>query len=163
MLLLILGGIVIIEELTYSPLTENNFKNLFPNYDNSAKKKCSVDFIGISLHGELFDIFIYELTDMTIDSCYPSIKDSWTNITASDELIISAWQRIPIDSLTFIRCKDIFDLGNYRGNRCCASFVSELSTPINFYSYLYVNELEYYFCLYCPDKHYMYYVRKKGW
>lgn len=161
--LLISGCIVVVEELTYSPLTENDFKNLFPNYDNSAKKKCDVDFIGLSLHGELFDIFTYELTDVTIDSSYPSINDSWTNITQSNELVISAWQRIPIDSLTLVRCKDIFDLGNYRGNRCCSSFVSELSNSINFYSYLYVNELEYYFCLYCPEKHYLYYVRKKGW
>lgn len=160
--LLISGCIVVVEELTYSPLTENDFKNLFPNYDNSAKKKCNVDFIGLSLHGELFDIFTYELTDVTIDSSYPSINDSWTNITASDELVISAWKRIPVDSLTLIRCKDIFDLGNYRGNKCCSSFVSELSNSINFYSYVYVNELEYYFCLYCPNKHYLYYVRKRG-
>ena len=47
--LLISGCIVVVEELTYSPLTENDFKNLFPNYDNSAKKKCDVDFIGLSL------------------------------------------------------------------------------------------------------------------
>ena len=145
--LLILGCVVVVEELTYSPLTENDFKNLFPNYDNSAKKKCDVDFIGLSLHGELFDIFTYELSDVTIDNSYPSINDSWTNITASDELVVSVWKRIPIDSLTLIRCKDIFDLGNHRGKRCCSSFVSELSNPINFYSYVYVNELEYYFYL----------------
>ena len=161
--LLILGCVVVVEELTYSPLTENDFKNLFPNYDNSAKKKCDVDFIGLSLHGELFDIFTYELSDVAIDNSYPSINDSWTNITASDELVVSVWKRIPIDSLTLIRCKDIFDLGNHRGKRCCSSFVSELSNPINFYSYVYVNELEYYFYLYCPDKHYLYYVRKRGW
>lgn len=93
--------------------------------DNS-EKKCDVDFIGLSLHGELFDIFTYELSDVTIDNSYPSINDSWTNITASDELVVSVWKRIPIDSLTLIRCKDIFDLGNHRGKRCCSSFVSEL-------------------------------------
>lgn len=154
---------VVVKELTYSPLTKANFNNLFPDYDNSAKKKCEVDLIGFSLHGELFDIFKYELNDMTIDSCYPSIKDNWTNIAVSEECVVSAWQRIPIDSVTFCRCKDVFCLESYGGKRCCVSFVSELSNPTNFYSCLYVNELEYYFFLYCPDKHYLYYVRKNGW
>ena len=67
--LLILGCIIVVKELTYSPLTEINFKNLFPNYDNSAKKKCDVDFIGLSLHGELFDIFTYHFVNI-IKICF---------------------------------------------------------------------------------------------
>ena len=54
-------------------------------------------------------------------------------------------------------------MDNYRAHKCCELFISELSNPMNYYSYLYVNELEYYFCLYCPNRRYLYYVRKKGW
>ena len=163
MLLLSLGGGIFVKELTYNPLTEKDFNNVFPNYDNSAKKECSVDFIGLSSHGELFDIYKYKLNDMTIDFRYPDIKGSWSNATVSDNIVVSTWEKIPVDSLTSVRCKDIFDMGNYRAHKCCNLFVQELSNPQNYYSYVYVNELEYYFLLYCPDKHDLYYVRKKGW
>lgn len=163
MLFLFFGSYIVVNELTFSPLKEKDFYNLFPNYDNSAKKKCCVDFMGLSLHGELFDVYKYELNNMTIDSRYPNIKDVWSNITVSEGLVVSTWKILPIDSLTSIRCKDIFDMGNYRAHKCCNSFVPELSNTINYYSYVYINELEYYFCLYCPDKHCLYYVRKKGW
>ena len=160
MLLLTLGFYVVVKELTYSPLTEKDFNKLFLNY-NSAKKKCSVDFIGLSLHGELFDIFKYELNNVIVDSLYPIIKDSWSNI--SGEYIVTKWKKIPMDSTAYSRCEDIIDLGNYSEQKCSSSFASELSNPMNYYCYIYVNELEYYFCLYCPRKHYLYYVRKKGW
>lgn len=162
-LLLISGGYLIFEEITYSPLTEKDFKNLFPNYDGSAKKKCSVDFIGLNLHGDLFDISVYELNSMVVDTRYPNIKNSWNDITLPDEMRISSWQKIPIDSLTYLKCKDVLNMGNYQKHQCCDSFVLELSNPTNYYSYLYINELEYYFYLYCPNKHRLYYVRKKGW
>lgn len=160
-LFLILGGYIIVDYLTYSPLKEQEFKNLFPNYDYSGKIKKSVDFVGLSLHGELFDVFIYKLSKMDINNGYPS-KNKWTNITTSEEFTISIWQKNPIDSLTFAKCKDIFELGN-QSNRVYASFITELSNPANYYSYLYVNALEYYFFLYCPNKQHLYYVRKRGW
>lgn len=162
-LLLLAGSLAFVQEVTYSPLTEKEFKNLFPNYDSGAKKKYSVDFIGLSLHGELFDMFLYELTDMTIDSCHPNIRDDWTSVSMSDGIAVSSWQRIPMDSSTNIRCKDALDLVKNKDDKRYTTFITELSNPLNYYSYLYVNELEYYFFLYCFEKHHLYYVRKRGW
>ena len=38
----------------------------------------------------------------------------------------------------------------------------ELDNPRNYYSYIYINELENYFLLYCVDKGHFYYIRHKG-
>jgi hypothetical protein len=163
--LLLLGvSYIIIKELTYSPLKEKDFKNLFPDYDGNAKKKCHADFIGLSLQGELFDIFIYKLNEITIDFQYPNFKNGWANITMPNgEFVFSKWKKCPVDSLTFFRYKDMLTIKDFSEKKCTYFFNSDLANSMNYYSYLYINELEHYFCLYCPDKNYLYYVRKKGW
>lgn len=164
-ILSILGvSYIVIKELTYTPLTEKDFKNIFPDYDGNAKKKCHVDFIGLSLHGELFDVFIYELNEMTIDLQYPNFKNGLGNITISDDkFVFSQWKKCPLDSLTYFQYKDVLTIEDFSKKTCTYSFNSDLVNSMNYYSYLYVNELECYFFLYCPDKNYLYYVRKKGW
>lgn len=164
--ILLLSGVsyIVIKEATYSPLAEKDFKNLFPDYDGNAKKKCHVDFIGLSLHGELFDVFIYKLNEMTIDFQYPNFKNIWDDITMSnDEFIFSKWEKCPLDSLTFLKYKDMLTIKDYSKEKCTYSFNSDLANSMNYYSYFYVNELEYYFYLYCPGKNYLYYIRKRGW
>lgn len=164
--ILLLSGITYfgVKELTYSPLTEKDFKELFPDYDGNAKKECYVDFIGLSMQGELFDLSTYKLNRVTIDSQYPDFKNGWAPVPmSSDELFFSKWKKCPVDSLTFLRCKDLLTMQDFGKEKCAYSFYSDLADSLNYYSYLYVDGLECYFCLYCPDKNYLYYVRKRGW
>ncbi len=163
-ILLILGVFfIVINELTYNPLKEKDFKNLFPDYDGKAKKKCYVDYIGFNLHGDLFDISVYKLNDMTIDFQYPNFKNGWENInTQDDKLVFSKWKKCPIDSFTSVKF-DILTIEDFSKKKCTYSFNSDLLNSKNYYSYVYINELEQYFCLYCPEKNYLYYVRKNGW
>jgi len=165
-IIILLSGVtyIVIKELTYNPLKEKDFRILFPNYDGKAKKKCHLDFIGLSLHGELFDISLYKLNEMTINFQYPNFKNSYENLTMSnDDFFFSKWKKCPVDSLTFFRIKDILTIEDFSKKKCFSSFISDLENPKNYYSYLYINELEYYFYLFNSNMNYLYFVRKKGW
>ena len=43
------------------------------------------------------------------------------------------------------------------------NFRTILNDTNNYYTYVYINELEYYFFLFNKDKEELYYIRKKGW
>lgn len=153
---------IVINELMFSPLKETDFRNIFPNYDGKAKKKCHVDFIGFSLYGELFDIFIYELNDVTIDFKYP-ISNKKTDNILYDKSFVSKWRKCPLDSLTMYKYYDMLTIEDFSKKKCTYSLDSKLFNSQNYYSCLYINELEHYLYLYCPDDHYLYYIRRRGW
>lgn len=56
----------------------------------------------------------------------------------------------------------LLTMNDLNGQACSSSFYKELDNPRNYYSYIYINELENYFLLYCVDKGYFYYIRYKG-
>lgn len=151
-----------INELLYSPLNKREFKMLFPNYDSNIKKECDIDFIGMSIKGELFDLYQYKSVRGQISSTYPDIIGQWENRELSADVIVPKWKECPPDSITMERCDIIFSSDNYKKHQCSHSFQSELGNDCNYYTYIYFNELEYYFLLYIPDKEKLYYIRKRG-
>lgn len=151
-----------INKLLYSPLSKREFKMLFLNYDRNIKKECDIDFIGMSLKGELFDLYLYKSVRGQISSIYPNILGQWENRELSTDVIVSKWKKCPPDSITMERCDIIFSSDNFKKHQCSRSFQSELGDDGNYYTYIYFNELEYYFLLYIPVKEKLYYIRKRG-
>ena len=86
-------GFFVINELTYSPLKEKDFKVLFSDYNGRVEKKCSIDFLGWSPEGAVFDLYVYEMEKVFIDAIYPDFKSGWKNISVLDGIIFSKWRR----------------------------------------------------------------------
>lgn len=167
--LLILLGIVFfliifffIVEKFYSPLQDDEFKVLFHNYNGKSKKICSVDFFGFNCKGEYFEVYKYKVPNLFIDSTYPKFKNKWENRNITIETKISKWNNCPIDSLTNEKFGFALTVNNFDKYKCISDFNKDIMGKENYYSYIYFNEAEYYFLLYCPKKNFLYYIRLKG-
>jgi len=68
----------------------------------------------------------------------------------------------PLDSSTVKLYKSTLTVNNLDKIECCNSFNTNLSNSKNYYSYIYFNELEQYFLLYCTDKQELFYIRRRG-
>lgn len=161
----LLIGYGIIGEITFTPLEKKDFEVLFPNYNNSAKVSFHKDFIGWS-HGDYFEMFIYQLDNVLIDSSYPKSGKNWEYTTLPDPLIpdaliITKWQKCPFDSLML--SKYDFELEMATSEEVKGEILKQdLIDATNYYSCIYVSELEKYLLLYSPSKKIMYYIRQRG-
>ncbi|WP_394775951.1 hypothetical protein [Flavobacterium sp.] len=151
-----------IQELSFSPLKEKEFKILFPNYNVSGEKKCGIDFLGMNFKGEVFEFYLYKMNNAKVDTSYPKIKNEWENEELDSDAIVLKWKPCPIDSTTIAQYKFALTANNLDDKECSRLFNSDINNPKNYYSYVYFNELEHYFLLYCPDKESLYYIRRKG-
>ena len=161
--ILILGiGFLFINDFTYSPLKDSDFKKLFSDYNNNANKKCSIDFLGWSSEGAVFDLYVYEIKKGSVDTTYPNFKNGWKNINDLDDVVFSKWKKCPMDSLSSSRYNFTLTTEDFSKKECSQSFNNELNNPNSYYSYVYVSELEQYFFMYSPNKERLYYVRRRG-
>jgi len=152
---------LIYTEFSFSPLKENDFKKIFKGYVGNANKSCSKDFLGVSSKGELFEIYLYNTNNAIIDKYFPKINE-WENKEITNESVIGKWMNCPLDSQTIELYKFTLTSNNLDDVKCSNSFSKEISNSKNYYSYIYFNELEQYFLLYCTDKQELYYIRRKG-
>jgi hypothetical protein len=163
---LLLVGIAVVylylKEVSFSPLKEKEFQMLFPNYTGSSKKVCSVDFIGLSSHDELFEFYSYKTGKVSIDTTYPKFVNEWEREELTTATLISKWKSCPIDTVAMKLYEFTLTANNLDEKECLSSFNKELSNPNNYYAYVYFNELEDYFLLYCSESEYLYYIRRKG-
>lgn len=150
----------IYNEITYTPLKKKDFEHLFPNHI-SANVIFHKDFIGWS-HGDYFELFIYRTIGVKIDSGYPIIDKNWERIILPDTTEAIAWSNCPIDSITRLKYEReltwIINCEIKEGK----ALQRELKDGSNYYSYIYVNELQKYFLLYNPSKGILYYIRQNG-
>ncbi len=151
-----------ITEKTYSPLKNEEFKLLFPNYNGKDRKICSVNFLGLNCKGEFFEVYKYKISNVIVDSTYPMFINKWENRNITTGTEISKWKNCPIDSVTKNRFIFAFTVKNFDKYRCIDNFYDDLIDVNNYYSYIYFNEMEYFFLLYCTDKNLLYYIRLKG-
>lgn len=152
---------LIYTEFSFSPLKENDFQKLFKGYIGKAHKYCSKDFLGIGSHSELFEIYLYNITNAKIDKGFPKINE-WENKEISSEAIVGKWKNCPLDTMAMRLFKFTLTSNNLDDVKCSSSFTKDILDPNNYYSYVYFNELEQYFILYCTDKQELYYIRRKG-
>ena len=140
---------------------QNDFQKLFKEYNGSFRKSCSKDFIGISIHGEIFEIYRYKVKGAVIDNDFPRIT-KWENKEIIDEtLYVGKWRNCPLNKETK-ELYDILEVGNFDNAKCCNSFKKELLNPKNYYSYIHFSDRKRYFLLYCTDSQELYYVIIKG-
>lgn len=160
--MLIVASYLIYTEYSFNPLKEDDFKKLFKGYIGKPNMICSKDFIGMSSHGEVFDIYVYSTKNALINKDFPEIKE-WENKKVTNTTVIGKWRNCPIDSQTKAFYEPIFGVENFKNvKECRSSFNEEMINPKNHYSYVYFSEGEEYFLLYCIDKQELYYIRFKG-
>lgn len=145
----------------YSPLNKSDFQKIFKGYTECPKKICSKDFLGISSHGELFEIYIYSAKNVLIDKDFPKITD-WETKKITNDVLVGKWHNCPLDTLSMNLYKFTLTAHDFDDVKCCNSFNKNIVNAKNYYSYIYFNELEQYFLLYCTDKQELYYIRRKG-
>lgn len=147
-----------IDILTFTPLKDKEFKKLFFSY-GEINKKYSADYIGLSGHGELLEIYLFNTKKIQLGINYPNYSSEWENEKIKNETITSKWINCPLDTATYRLFKFALKSNDYNQNKCLKSFNMDLCNPDNFYSYVYFNDLEHYLLLYCPQKEELYYVR----
>ncbi len=159
-IILIIVFYLVYTELTYSPLNETISKKLF-NQSTDLDKLCSIDFLGFNSKGEFFELYKYRVVEVEIDSLFFNIQ-FWENKELSKNTIIEKWKPCPLDSLTSQLYEFILTVNNFDKWECSNSLNEALKNSKNYYSYIYVNELEQYFLLYNPQEENLYYLRRKG-
>ena len=55
-IIVIVVSYLIYTEFSFSPLNKKDFQKLFKGENISFEKSCSKDFVGSSIHGEIFEI-----------------------------------------------------------------------------------------------------------
>ncbi len=145
----------------FYPFEKKDFECLFPFYNGSAKVIYHKDFIGWS-RGDYFEMFVYQLSDIRIDSSYPIVRQDWEYAILHDTTKVTGWINCPIDSttqsehdreLTWITDSEV---------RERKMLEQDMNDANNYYSSIYVSDLQKYFLLYCPSKNILYYIRQKG-
>jgi hypothetical protein len=160
-LLFLVVSIVIylfISDLLFSPLKEKEFSKLFLSV-GTIKKKCSIDYIKLSVHGELFEIYLYNTKNVVLGENFPNYANEWGDKKITDETIISKWKNCPLDTTSYELFKFALTSKDYGKEKKLDTFNEELVSPNNLYSYVYFNDLEQFLLLYCPLKEKLYYIR----
>lgn len=162
-LILCFGAIILyVNDSSFSPLKEKEIQKLFLNYSGTSKKICDVNFLGTNFKSEWYEVYLYKVDAIPVDLNYPKYNGIWEQKTITEEVITSKWINCPLDSVTRKLYEFTLTAENFDKKECIKSFNSELNNSDNYYSYIYFNELEQYFLLYCPSIGNLYYIRRKG-
>jgi len=151
-----------VDEASFSPLGDGEFKLLFPDYGGGAKKTCSIDFLGFNFKSEFFGLYSYRVGRITIDPTYPNSINEWENKKVNTDVLIPKWKKCPVDSATMKFYEFSLTANGSNKEKCNVAFLRDLNNPKSYYSYIYFNELENYFLLYCTESESLYYIRRKG-
>ncbi len=147
-------------ELSYSPLDDTTSKKLFKQ-SADLEKLCSIDFLGFNSKGEFFELYKYGTNEVEIDSSFPNVH-VWENKELPKNTIIGKWKPCPLDSLSSQLYEFTLTANDFDKRGCSNTLNEALKDSENYYSYIYVNELEQYFLLYIPKEKILYYLRRKG-
>lgn len=159
-------GYGIVGEIIFTPLRKKDIELLFPDYAGKIEVSYHKDFIGWS-RGDFFELYIYDLDSVHIESNYPKIGKEWEHAILPDplipdDLIITKWQKCPVDTsilskydreLTWITDSEVRERKMLK---------QDLKDATNYYCCIYVSGIEKYFLLYNPSNSTMYYLRQKG-
>jgi hypothetical protein len=147
-------------ELSYSPLDNTSLKKLFKQ-SVDLEKLCSIDFLGFNTKGEFFELYKYVTNEVEIDSLFTNVQ-VWESKELPKNTIIGKWKACPLDSLSSQLYEFTLTANDFDKRECSNTLNEALKNAGNYYSYIYVNELEQYFLLYIPKEKILYYLRRKG-
>ena len=160
-IVVIIISYVVYKELSFSPLDKQDFQKLFNEYNGDFDKSCSKDFLDVSSNGELFEIYLYKIKGGVINKSLPEITE-WEDKEITNEAKVGKWRNCPLDNQTNELYKFTITSNNFDNLKCFNHFNKELLNQKNYYSFIYFNELEQYFLLYCTESQELYYIRRKG-
>ena len=105
-----------IENKVFNPLQSQELRKIFLSYEK-IKKRCSIDNIKLSSHGELFEIYLFNTQKAILDINYPNYANEWEKEKITSETIISKWKKCPLDTTAYKLFKFAFTTNNY--NQIC--------------------------------------------
>jgi len=158
-IVLVIAIVIISDELSFDPLSKDDLHKLFSDYSETPKMIMKNDFIGLSIHGEIFDMYCYMINNVKLNSNNFMIS-SWENKPIDNNTLIKSWKKTPIDLLD-MKKNDMLFVSNVKQKEWYKHFSNELFNSKNYYSYIYVDEDEQYFLLYVSHTKELYYFRKK--
>lgn len=161
--ILFLCALFCIDEMSYTPLNEEDINTLFPDYKGKMNCCYKKDYIGWS-RGDIFDFSVYILEDAKISPAYPLWEKQLGEVFIQGECIFcTKWQQCPIDSTTYslydLAMNEVILNSTYTYGK---SFELDLLNENSYYSVACINPLEKYFLLYNSALKRLYYIRQKG-
>lgn len=144
-------------DLFHSPLKQNDFQSLFPNYAGRGNLVKHVDLVKLSLHGESLDIYKYQLSTPAVISCqYPRFDNAPSGIDF-DSNSVQCWRKCPIN-FEYLK-EDIYSIVRQGDRKWLDEITQSLTNPANYYSYAFVDYSTFDFFLYCPSAQLLYYIK----
>lgn len=153
---------LICNELSYSPLTSSETGKLFKEFKGNYHKVKGKDLIGLSTHGDIYDIYLYHFDDVKAEGNFPQIDSKWEKHQVISSTLVGKWTECPLDSIALKLNKSILEPIPNNGEQWLKDFNNQLDDKNNYYSYLYFDEANQYFFLFCPISNSLFYVRKNG-
>lgn len=144
-------------DLFHSPLKQNDFQTLFPNYVGRGNFVKHVDLVKLSLHGESLDIYKYQLSTPAVISCQYPRFDNAPNEINFDSDSVQCWRKCPINS-EYLK-KDIYSIVRQGNRKWLDEITQSLTNPANYYSYAFADSSTFDFFLYCPNTQILYYIK----
>ena len=153
-------GCLYYQAMNCNPLEMHDIKKLFAGSINRVDKIYSHDFIGLSFHGEIYDVTIYKLIG------HPLISDTskilkWENDAIDKSSIVNPWKKCPVDSET-ISLNNYIKTQNIHNEIFSEKYFQEMNNYNNYYKYIKKSNGNSYFFLYRSDGNLLYYIRLEG-
>lgn len=111
LLILSIAGVAF-QEITYSPINRYQLGKLMKpmSEDYSMEKVYSVDFIGISIHGELYDLYVYKVESIEPNADYPLFSEKWEGEEVSNASFICKWSQSLKSDRAFPSLESTFEI-----------------------------------------------------
>ena len=152
-------------EFLYEPMDKDKMGALIGNALVDYSVDCKEDFIGISIHGDIFDFYRYSLNNFTVDSSlhqFPNYE-MLLNLSSVQNVSSSTWKRTPIDSSDTKFYKQVADFQNLMDADCSRKFVTKdyVNDTGNFFTYYSAYPVGTHFYALVPDEKKLFVIRKK--
>ena len=102
------------------------------------------------------------MENVSINENYPKFEEWEKNEIVNKKENSSTWKKCPMDIKEKEKFKDVIASEVFEEDMHGKNFRTILNDTNNYYTYVYINELEYYFFLFNKDKGELYYIRKAG-
>lgn len=148
------------QQLNNYPLEMHDFRKLFSGNIKRVDKIYSHDFVGLSFHGEIYDITIYKLIGNPLITDTPQIL-KWENENIDQSSIVKPWKKCPVDSQTK-SLNSYIVTQNIKNEIIGEKYFQQMNNINNYYKYIENSDGDRYFFLYRSDRHILYYIRIEG-
>jgi len=167
LLLMLLVIVFLIFQRNDIIIQKNIHDYLFEKNSNYIiKKKCYVDFIGLSIDGSVFDFYEYDIVsknEMKVTDKHPEYEKIFFHENIKN-LEFSYWKQTPINNLDSLFYFQMLQSVNLKKKECPSEFFKQKywEKEGNFYSYIGGYTIGSYIFIYIPNDKKLFVVYKKG-